>query len=89
MFNIYDYSNMFDDRHIEKEFLKKLGKNLRFIRLSKSIKQNEIAYRCNFDKSSYNNIEAGKRNITILNLLKIAKALDVKIEDLFINLNDD
>jgi transcriptional regulator with XRE-family HTH domain len=57
--------------------------------LSKSIKQNEIAYRCNFDKSSYNNIEAGKRNITILNLLKIAEALEIKIENIFIGLKKD
>jgi DNA-binding XRE family transcriptional regulator len=37
----------------------------------------------------YNNIEAGKRNITILNLLKIAEALEIKIEDIFIGLKKD
>jgi len=49
--------------------------------LSKKIRQTEIAYRCNFDKSSYNAIEAGKRNTTILTLLKIANALDVSIKE--------
>jgi len=77
---------VFDERHIEKEYLKKIGKSIKEIRLSKTIKQNEIAYRCNFDKSSYNNIEAGKRNITILNLLKIANALEIEIEQIFKNL---
>jgi len=57
-----------EDEHIEKEYLLKIGKRIREIRMKKKIRQNEIAYRCNFDKSSYNNIEAGKRNITILNL---------------------
>ena len=48
------------------------NKNLAF-------KQNEIAYRCGFDKSSYNSIEAGKRNITIHTLYKIAEALEEPI----------
>jgi transcriptional regulator with XRE-family HTH domain len=43
--------------------------------------QTEIAYRCNFDKSNYNAIESGKRNTTILTLLKIANALDVSIKE--------
>ena len=51
--------------------------------MSKKIRQNEVAYRCNFDKSSYNNIEHGKRNITILSLIKIAKALEVSIVEIF------
>ncbi|MEE9349528.1 MAG: helix-turn-helix transcriptional regulator [Flavobacteriaceae bacterium] len=73
---------MIEKKHSDKEFLKRIGKRIRIIRLSKKIRQNEIAYRCNFDKSSYNNIEAGKRNLTLLNLRKIAKALDVDIIDL-------
>ncbi len=74
---------MLDELHIERLYLKELGKKIKEIRLSKKIRQNEIAYRCNFDKSSYNNIEAGKRNITILNLLKIANALEVEITQFF------
>ena len=73
---------MYDEhRHSEKEYLLALGKRIRKIRLSKKIRQTEIAYRCNFDKSSYNAIEAGKRNTTILTLLKIAGALNVTIKD--------
>ena len=73
---------MYDEhRHSEKEYLLVLGKRIRKIRLSKKIRQTEIAYRCNFDKSSYNAIEAGKRNTTILTLLKIANALDVSVKE--------
>lgn len=67
--------------HSDKKFLKSLGNRIRKIRLSKKLPQNEIAYRCNFDKSSYNAIEAGKRNTTILTLKKIAHALEVPIEN--------
>ncbi len=56
-----------------------MGKRIKTICLEKGIRQNEIAYRCNFDKSSFCNIEAGKRNITILSLYKIANALNEPI----------
>ena len=73
---------MYDDcKDSDKKYLLALGKRIRKVRLSKKIRQTEIAYRCNFDKSSYNAIEAGKRNTTILTLLKIANALDVSIKE--------
>jgi len=67
----------------EKEFIEKLGKRIKALRLSKELRQNEVAYRCNFDKSSYNNIEAGERNITITTLLKISNALQIDIIEFF------
>ena len=72
---------MVDDAHNKKIILKAIGKKIKSIRLEKGIRQNEIAYRCNFDKSSYNSIEAGKRNITILTLYKIASALEEPVEN--------
>ena len=59
-----------------------LGNRIKEIRLQKKISQTEIAYRCGFDKSNYNTIESGKRNPTIISLLKIAKALDVSLIEL-------
>lgn len=74
---------MLDDPDKKSKILKSLGKKIKAIRLKKGIRQNEIAYRCHFDKSSYNAIEAGNRNITILTLYKIALALDVPIDVFF------
>lgn len=68
----------------DKEYLILLGNHIRQIRLSKKISQTEIAYRCGFDKSNYNTIEAGKRNPTITTLLKIASALEVSLEEILI-----
>ena len=73
---------MLDDKHKQKKILVNLGQKIKSIRLNKGLKQNEVAYRCNFDKSSYNNIEAGKRNITIITLYKIALALNEPVENL-------
>ncbi len=72
-----------ENEHSEKEYLITLGKRIKKLRLEKKISQTEIAYRCGFDKSNYNTIESGKRNPTILSLLKIAKALEVSLADLF------
>ncbi|WP_395052825.1 helix-turn-helix domain-containing protein [Flavobacterium sp.] len=72
-----------ENQHSDKQYLIALGKKIKEIRLQKKITQTEIAYRCGFDKSNYNTIEAGKRNPTIISLLKIANALDITIIDLF------
>jgi putative transcriptional regulator len=71
-----------DEKHSEAAYLILLGKKIKETRLSKKVSQTEIAYRCGFDKSNYNTIEAGKRNPTITSLIKIANALDVKLIDL-------
>lgn len=78
---------MLSEEKREKQFIKSMGKKIKSIRLAKGIRQNEIAYRCNFDKSSFSNIEAGKRNITILSLYKIANALEVPLSVFFEDLD--
>ena len=71
-----------DNKQSEKQYLEALGKHIKAIRLSKKLRQTEVAYRCNFDKSNYNTIEAGKRNPTIISLVKIANALEVNLMEL-------
>lgn len=72
-----------DDKHSDSNYLISLGKRIKHLRLERKISQTEIAYRCGFDKSNYNTIESGKRNPTVLSLLKIANALEVSIIELF------
>ncbi len=76
---------MYDEnKDSEKQYLIALGKRIKALRLEKNISQTEVAYRCGFDKSNYNTIESGKRNVTIISLLKISKALEVSLTDLFL-----
>ena len=72
-----------ENENSEKKYLIALGNRIKTIRLQKKISQTEIAYRCGFDKSNYNTIEAGKRNPTITSLLKISKALEISLIELF------
>ncbi len=75
--------NNVDINNSEKEYFVALGKRIKELRLQKKISQTEIAYICGFDKSNYNTIESGKRNPTLASLLKIAKALNISLTDLF------
>jgi transcriptional regulator with XRE-family HTH domain len=68
---------------LKEELLIALGKKIKEICLQKQIMQTQIAYCCGFYKSNCNTISAGKSNPTIALLLKIAKALEVTILELF------
>jgi transcriptional regulator with XRE-family HTH domain len=67
----------------EADYLKKLGDNIRKIRLQKKIKQVDLAAACNFEKGNMRRIEAGKTNPTAITLLKIADALGLEVWELF------
>ena len=47
-----------------------------------NISQEELAYRCNLHRTYISDVERCNRNISIDNIAKIAKALEVMPEDL-------
>ena len=61
----------------------KVGKNVRAARLSLGLSQEQVAFKCKLHRTYISDIERGTRNVTIVNLEKVAKALGVKIRDLF------
>lgn len=61
---------------------KKLGANLKKIRLSKGIKQVEIARTLGVDRSFVSNIENGKTNPTLSTIASLAKAIEVSTNEL-------
>jgi len=60
----------------------KLGKNLKRIRVQKSMTQGDIVRTLGVSRSFVSNIENGKTNPTLATIAKLAKALGVSIEDL-------
>ena len=64
----------------EKRFLTKMGSNIRWIRLSQRLSQEKLAFDSNLDRTYLGGIERGERNPTVLNIKKIADALDIPIE---------
>jgi len=61
----------------DKRYLEKLGDNIRSARKKRGFSQEEFADIAGFSRSYYTEIETGKRNISILNLIKILEALKV------------
>lgn len=63
----------------QKIFLNKLGEKIRNIRERKSIAQEKLAILAGIDRSFLGRIERGEKNISVLKLKKIAKALDTPL----------
>lgn len=60
--------------------LKTLGINIKSARLKKSISQEELAELVGISLASMSLIETGKQNTAALNLIDIAKILDVNLD---------
>jgi len=63
-------------------FLKKLGDNVRKLRIESGLSQVELATRIGRDKQSINRIEKGGHNPSAYILFEIAEVLKVDIKDL-------
>lgn len=66
----------------DKQYLKQLGDNIRAIRRKMGYSQEEFAEVTGFSRSYYTEIETGKRNISVLNLIKIIEALKTHPKEL-------
>ncbi|WP_395052636.1 helix-turn-helix domain-containing protein [Flavobacterium sp.] len=66
----------------EKLFIINFGKRLREIRISKNLSQEIVANDCNIPINQIGRIERAEINTSIITIYKIAKALDIKIQDL-------
>ena len=61
---------------------KKLGQNIKQIRLRRKMSQGDICRALDMDRSYMSAIEGGKKNITIQQLERLAKALDISVDKL-------
>ena len=59
-----------------------LGQNIRLAREAKGWTQEELAEQGDLDRSYIGSIERGERNISFTTLLKLARALKVKLAQL-------
>jgi len=61
----------------------KVGKRIQEIRIEKNISQQDLAAKCNFEKSNMSRLEAGRANATLSTLEIVSKALLVDVIELF------
>ena len=64
------------------ELLFKIGQSVRYLRQKEGISQEELAFRANLNLNSISTLERGLNNVKIKTLYSIAKAINVKIEEI-------
>lgn len=62
---------------------KELGARIQELRKKRGLSQERFALQINKDRTYLASVEAGKRNISVNNIKKIADGLDISISDLF------
>lgn len=67
----------------EKIELVLLGKKIRELRMLNGHTQDGFANQIGLARSFYGSVERGEKNISALNLIKISRALNVKVGELF------
>ncbi len=59
------------------------GEKVREIRKDKGLSQEDLSFEANLHRTYIGMIERAEKNITLINIQKIAKALGVDIKELF------
>lgn len=65
------------------EIKSKIGLRIKEIRNEKGVSQETLAHLAELDRTYVNSVENGKRNISIVNIEKIANALEISLADFF------
>jgi len=67
----------------KKKILVAFGDKIRELRKQKGISQEELSYKADLHRTYIGMIERAEKNLTLTNIEKIAKALNVEIKELF------
>ncbi len=67
------------------EIKSKIGIRIKELREQKKMSQKDLSYTADLDRSYIASVEIGKRNISIVNIEKVAIALDVSLKEFFSN----
>ena len=68
-----------DDRH----FLRSIGDRIRELRTERKLTQEDLAAACGLHRTFIGSVERVERNVSILNLRAIARALRTPLPELF------
>ena len=71
--------NKKDEQKIKEQF----GSRLKNLRQEKGMTQEALALLCDLDRTYIGSVERGERNISLINIYKIAGALGIDAKELF------
>ena len=61
----------------------KIGNRIRELRSHTGLSQEKFAQKIGMDRTYFESVELGKRNISIVNIEKIANGLEISLSELF------
>lgn len=64
----------------------KIGNRIRELRSRTGLSQEKFAQKIGMDRTYFASVELGKRNISIVNIEKIANGLDVSLSEFFLDI---
>lgn len=64
------------------DILRNFGNKVRELRKEKGLSQEQLSFKANLHRTYIGMIERAEKNITLLNIEKIANALEISVEDL-------
>ena len=67
---------------IKREILIKFGGKVREIRKEKGLSQEQLSFKADLHRTYIGMIERAEKNITLVNIEKIANALEISVNDL-------
>lgn len=66
----------------EEKLLLAFGAHIKSLRLERKLSQEDLASLCNLDRTYISGVERGRRNISLINIVKLASSLEVPPERL-------
>ncbi len=67
----------------------KIGLRIRELRKRTGLSQEKFALKISMDRTYFASVEHGKRNVSVINLEKIAKGLNVSLSELFKEIDEE
>lgn len=71
------------DSGMERQIQELLGRRVRELRKARGLSQEALALACSLDRTYIGGVERGERNVSLVNIYKIARALGVGVRELF------
>ncbi len=68
---------------LETDIRARFGQRLRELRHAQGLSQEELAFKAGLHRTYVSSAERGKRNVGLVNVERLARALDIDIRDLF------
>ncbi len=68
---------------LETDIKVRFGRRLREVRQARGLSQEELAFKAGLHRTYVSSAERGQRNVGLVNIERLAQALDIEIGELF------